>query len=827
MTSSRNFVVLSALMKWIKGTRCFKFLRERLPVQTTRDLDRLCRLRCKIVTEKTRIIFYQECIRNHLYPRSFSKLLLRSRLRNTVENMDRLCLSHIDSSKSKLAQFIETQACYAPLLEGLSLICRIKFTNFCSTIVARTRTRCYNNLKRSLNTTEGTSAFPSDLMKHILNLSDVNLNQIQMEALSLGLSFKVPAKRIDRAAVEAEFENLYDQLTELKSNSPEDENWFKSKLIDVTNRICVAPVHQTCPLRKEHMKALQELKQNENLVILRPDKGSGTVLMNKSDYVTKMNSILSDNQKFSPDVQTDNVHLVEKQITRELHLLLLHGFISQTEFTELKPIGCHSPQLYGLPKIHKSNVPLRPILSMNYSPYHKLAQWLVKLLKPVREELARHSLRNTYELLPMLQGQNLSDIVMCSFDVQSLFTNVPLEETVNFLCDYLSSHSHLTRIPAVYLKQLILLCTKDIKFYFDGKSYKQIDGVAMGSPLGPTLADIFMAKLELALQNEIQDLPLYKRYLDDILIFATDKEQIDCLFSHFNSQHPNISFTCEFEEDNRLPFLDVCIIRNADGTMSRTVYRKPTWTGQYLNFLSFCPLQYKRSLVRTLFYRARRICTSDKLEAEFRFLKDILRANNYPERFIECHAREKQESVAVQTARKKQVFLRLPYLGEAIFQQLTLTIKKALRRTFNAAELRTLAQTKSLPLPLIKTPIPTLSTTHCIYQFTCSCGDKYIGRTDRRLETRMKEHVPKRVLTAVTHTPTRLAMLKGKITSSITRHLLETKHEVNLPSAFQVIARCNQSKRLKFLEAILINRLKPALCAQKDLRVTLRLPWFF
>jgi hypothetical protein len=155
------------------------------------------------------------------------------------------------------------------------------------------------------------------------------------------------------------------------------------------------------------------------------------------------------------------------------------------------------------------------------------------------------------------------------------------------------------------------------------------------------------------------------------------------------------------------------------------------------------------------------------------------------------------------------------------------TLNVALGRTYNAAQLRVRVYTRPLPLPPIKTPTSVLSTSHCIYQFTCSCGESYIGRTDRRLEMRAKEHLPKRIMLSLGSPNFTPRLINQKVTSSITRHLIETKHVADIHSSFRVITRCDRPRRLKFLEALLINRHKPVLCAQKDLRVTLRLPWFY
>ena len=76
---------------------------------------------------------------------------------------------------------------------------------------------------------------------------------------------------------------------------------------------------------------------------------------------------------------------------------------------------------------------------------------------------------------------------MCSLDVSSLFTNVPLEETLNICLDKLYSLADPPALPRVVLRKLLEFATKKSHFLFDGKYYDQIDDVAMGSPLGPVL----------------------------------------------------------------------------------------------------------------------------------------------------------------------------------------------------------------------------------------------------------------------------------------------------------------------------------------------------
>ena len=168
---------------------------------------------------------------------------------------------------------------------------------------------------------------------------------------------------------------------------------------------------------------------------------------------------------------------------------------------------------------------------------------------------------------------------MVSFEVVSLFTNIPLEETIDVACKY----SPMTNIPEDKLRQLLLLCTKNVQFTFNGQIYRQVDGVAMGSPLDPILSDIFLSSPENKLDNVIQTTHLYVRYLDDTFLLCRNQNQTKHLLQ-FSS--PKYSITMEEEHFYRLSFLDVSIL-GKDSKFIRSIHHKDTWMGQYIPFASF------------------------------------------------------------------------------------------------------------------------------------------------------------------------------------------------------------------------------------------------
>ena len=141
---------------------------------------------------------------------------------------------------------------------------------------------------------------------------------------------------------------------------------------------------------------------------------------------------------------------------------------------------------------------------------------------------------------------------------------LPLDETIKTILQKVYVVKKIkTSIPKPILKELLLLCAKDLHFRFNGEISTQIDGVVMGSPLGPLLAKIFMISLEK--KFFLKYLIIYvieKCYIDDTYAYVVS-EKIDFILKELSSYHPNINFTYELEESNKITFVDVLINRSS------------------------------------------------------------------------------------------------------------------------------------------------------------------------------------------------------------------------------------------------------------------------
>ena len=220
-----------------------------------------------------------------------------------------------------------------------------------------------------------------------------------------------------------------------------------------------------------------------------------------------------------------------------------------------------------------NHLPLRPIVSNINTLTYNLVKFLSKLLSPLRQ--SDHNVRSTKDLIQNIKEENIpTGYKMVSFNVKSLFTNVPLDQTINITLKRIYDVNELRiSIPRNEMKELLLLRTKKVNFTINGKIYMHVDGVAMESPLGPVLADIFMIELEKVVLPELC-IRYWKRYVDHTICFVKSGT-INYVITKLNSFDSNIQFTFEEEYKGALPFLDVLIRRNGDSIVT-TISLKPT-----------------------------------------------------------------------------------------------------------------------------------------------------------------------------------------------------------------------------------------------------------
>ena len=210
-------------------------------------------------------------------------------------------------------------------------------------------------------------------------------------------------------------------------------------------------------------------------------------------------------------------------------------------------------------------------------------------LKPL--SISNHTISNIFQFSDELVDLKLDENdILVSYDVTSLFTNVPVDETIELLTtkafenDWFNK-THNLSLTRAGLKQLLEIAAKNQLFQFNGHLYEQKDGVAMGSPLGPLMANSYLCNIEETLEHNNRLPSFCKRYVDDTPAIANNIDAAESFLRVLNDTRPSLEFTMETAVDDCLPFLGMRVIKS--GCVLQTeVYRKPTDKGLLLHFQS-------------------------------------------------------------------------------------------------------------------------------------------------------------------------------------------------------------------------------------------------
>ena len=341
---------------------------------------------------------------------------------------------------------------------------------------------------------------------------------------------------------------------------------------------------------------------------------------------------------------------------------------------------------------------------------------------------------------------------------------------------------------------------------YKNKFYKQSDGVAMGSPLGPSLANFFLGHLETSyFQNSVHFPQFYSRYVDDIFAVFKNNDDIDNFFQYINSVHPNMKFTKDAAlADCSFPFLNVEIKINTN-KFDSWIYRKPTHTNVFLNYKAVAPNSFKRGLILGLLTTAKRLSSSSEFfYEEVCKLREIFCSNNYPISYFNnvLSDFDKKDSNNIKDPQDEFVILKIPFVGSPSFdfakkmrQTLAKKFNKQVKCVFNTFKV---GQCFSL-----KSSTPKYLESNVIYKFTCrhDADVSYIGKTKRHLFTRIAEHTS--------------TGLKDEGDSAVKKHIAECQYcSQNNVDLFEIIKKTQTSFDVLIYEALLIKKYKPSLNKQ-------------
>ena len=234
------------------------------------------------------------------------------------------------------------------------------------------------------------------------------------------------------------------QLFHDTSKSKESHSALKAKLTDLAHSFCgtLTPIDMTnFTMHREGFQAIKSLRNNSDIVITKANKSNAVVILNKSDYLIKINVIL-DSQKFQkigPVDEKNNTARIKGNIQRRILALTKENMLAKSVYEHIRPSGSQRLKSYGHPKTHKKDVLLRPILSMVGSALHELAKFFSATLQPVLDLHSRNCTKDSFSFAQKVQQFEFNPDIsfLWFYDISSLFTNVPSAKTLQICADTL------------------------------------------------------------------------------------------------------------------------------------------------------------------------------------------------------------------------------------------------------------------------------------------------------------------------------------------------------------------------------------------------------
>nr|XP_060609685.1 uncharacterized protein LOC132761116 [Anolis sagrei ordinatus]XP_060609686.1 uncharacterized protein LOC132761116 [Anolis sagrei ordinatus]XP_060610145.1 uncharacterized protein LOC132761359 [Anolis sagrei ordinatus]XP_060610146.1 uncharacterized protein LOC132761359 [Anolis sagrei ordinatus]XP_060610703.1 uncharacterized protein LOC132761651 [Anolis sagrei ordinatus]XP_060610704.1 uncharacterized protein LOC132761651 [Anolis sagrei ordinatus]XP_060615565.1 uncharacterized protein LOC13276 len=385
---------------------------------------------------------------------------------------------------------------------------------------------------------------------------------------------------------------------------------------------------------------LRSLANDKNLIWKPADKGGAIVLMNHTDYMNEIHRQLSIREHYL-SIERDPTHHIQSIIKTVTMEGLSLGYISEDVYKYLHTPWPRTPVLYILPKIHKNirPVPGRPIISGSGSILEPLAKFVDHHLQPFVKQTSSY-VRDTKHFINIIEPLVIpTDAVLMSIDVTSLYTSIPIEEA-RTICESTLNRRSNCHPPTFFLLDLLDIILEKNFFKFDQKYYFQIQGVAMGSPVAPSIANLFMDNLEnniilnRAYNPVAGSIIKYCRFIDDIFIIINSHHEAETLLSWINTVHHNIKFTGNISATS-LVFLDVMIIKENDRLRVRN-HRKTTDRNSLLHYNSYHHWALKNNLPFSQMLRIKRnSSTQQDFTHEIEVTKRQFRNRGYPEHIIQ------------------------------------------------------------------------------------------------------------------------------------------------------------------------------------------------
>jgi hypothetical protein len=450
---------------------------------------------------------------------------------------------------------------------------------------------------------------------------------------------------IDKRSVNSSFRLPNPSYTAKKADTHVESfiSELKTRITDAFTRTYAHPTalhYKPDNMSKEARRAILSLKQDSSIIIGPADKNLGLTIMDKSWYHNEMCSQLHDTSVYE-QVDDTSLHTAMKNIATKIKIECQSWLndipMEVAKYIKAFPNPCAPCPAYILPKIHKEEVKGRLISPNNKWATLNLSKWLAHKLNEVAVTIPT-ILKDSRELIRELEPMWVPKTThILTFDVISLYPNIVHSEARKNIETFFQGSLQ----PCIL--NLLDIVMENNYLTYDNCLYKQIRGTAMGTPVAPPYANLFLAKLERDLISQMPIPPLYyKRFIDDgIILWDGPTPILEDFLSKWNSSYDTIKITCS-PLSKSVDFLDLSISIdedrvNIDGfcTIKFTSYEKPLNKFLYIPFHSYCPRHIFKGFIKG---RIISLIVNNSKEEDFntfsKLLRDRLKRRGYPSKFL-------------------------------------------------------------------------------------------------------------------------------------------------------------------------------------------------
>ena len=420
-------------------------------------------------------------------------------------------------------------------------------------------------------------------------------------------------------------------------------------------------------LTTSEVRVMRSLRTSRELVIKPADKNLGLCVMTIDWYVAEGNR-----QMRAGNYEQTRDFSMAAMLSKFDTFIAAHG--QSISYTEARWLGHQRltgqfrlAVFYMLPKLHKTPIKGRPIVASRAWVFTPLSQWLAYHLNEVLEtcDTVLSSTASIITKLRSFASPLDGDVYLVTADASDMYNNIPVDQAILAVGSLLLRRNWPQKLVAA-VKAGLELVLKNNFFTFNGNTYRQTAGIAMGTPCAPPLAQLFVATLEETLRASLgQQWPaLYVRYIDDgFAIVKGHRGQLDTFMAEVQAMHPNLRWTFTVSQ-KAVAFLDLTIWLGRDGRLGYSVHSKALNAFQYIPPFSFHAPSVARGWILTELFRVRRNSSTElaRLYAGHKFFKR-LRKRGYSPGFLSSvftFEVARRDEVA-QPARCSRQYLVVPY----------------------------------------------------------------------------------------------------------------------------------------------------------------------